>query len=179
MQILNMTQLNETQIQQAAQILTDSIPAGWPTLKDAMQEIAELLVPDNTLLAAVEGNEVLGWGGILAPHYSGNVFELHPLAVRTDQRNKGIGRAIVTALEDAARARGGLTIQLGADDELDGGETSLANVDLYDDLPSRIASFDPGTHQSGFYLKLGYSIIGVMPDANGRGKPDIYFGKRL
>jgi len=40
-------------------------------------------------------------------------------------------------------------------------------------------NFSPGAHQSGFYLKLGYKLIGVMPDANGRGKPDLYFGKRL
>ena len=106
-------------------------------------------------------------------------FELHPLAVRSDRRNQGIGGAIVTALEDEARMQGGLTMHIGADDERDDGETSFANVDLYDDLPRKITNFNPRMHQSGFYLKLGYKIIGVMPDANGIGKPDIYFGKRL
>lgn len=76
-----MSQLNETQIKQAAQILTDSIPEGWPTLQDALAEINERLIPENTLLAAVENGIVIGWGGIL-PEYNGNVFELHPLAVR-------------------------------------------------------------------------------------------------
>jgi aminoglycoside 6'-N-acetyltransferase I len=179
MQIINMTQLNQAQITQAAQILTDNLPIGYPTLRDALNEIQERLIPENTLLAAVEDSSVLGWGGILAPVYNGNVFELHPLAVRSDKRRQGIGRKIVTALEEAARQQGGLTIHLGADDIKEGGETSFANVDLYDDLPSRIETFKPGTHQAGFYLKLGYKIIGVMPDANGIGKPDIYFGKRL
>lgn len=179
MQIINMTQVNKTQIIQAAQILTDSIPIGWPTLQDAMDEIKERLISENTLLAAIENDIVIGWGGILAPMYNGNVFELHPLAVRSDKRNQGIGRAIVTALEDEARKQGGLTIHMGADDERGDGETSFANVDLYDDLPGKIINFTAGTHQSGFYLKLGYKIIGVMPDANGIGKPDIYFGKRL
>lgn len=179
MKIINMTQLNKTQIIQAAQILTDSLPTGWPTLQDALDEIVERLIPENTLLAAVENDIVTGWGGILAPVYNGNVFEIHPLAVRNDRRKQGIGRAIVTALEDEARKQGGLTIHLGADDERGEGETSLANVDLYDDLPGKINNFSPGTHQSGFYLKLGYKIIGVMPDANGPGKPDIFFGKRL
>jgi len=178
MEILNMKQLNETQIIQAAQILTDSLPIGWPTLQDALDEINKLLTPENTLLAAVENDIVLGWGGIL-PEYNGNVFELHPLAVRCDRRRQGIGRAIVTALEDEARKQGGLTIHIGADDEKGDGETSFANVDLYDDLPGKIKSFSPGRHQTGFYLKLGYKIIGVMPDANGIGKPDIYLGKRL
>ena len=173
-----MTQLNKTQITQAAQILTDSIPIGWPTLQDALAEIKALLVPGNTLLAAVEDGVVLGWGGIL-PAYNGNVFEILPLAVRSDRRRQGIGRAIVTALEDEARKKGGLTIHAGADDERDDGETSFANVDLYDDLPGKIRDFSPGTHQSAFYMKLGYKIIGVMPDANGIGKPDIFLGKRL
>lgn len=178
MRIINMTQASKTQIIQAAQILTDSIPIGWPTLQDAMDEIEERLIPENTLFAAIENDIMLGWGGILAM-YDGNVFELHPLAVRSDKRNLGIGRAIVTALEDEARKQGGLTIHLGADDERGDGQTSFANVDLYDDLPGKISNFTAGTHHSGFYLKLGYKIIGVMPDANGIGKPDIYFGKRL
>ncbi|MBN2878116.1 MAG: hypothetical protein JXN65_00625 [Clostridia bacterium] len=55
----------------------------------------------------------------------------------------------------------------------------MANVDLYSELSEKIKNFSAGTHQSGFYLKIGYSIIGVMPDANGIGKPDIIFGKRL
>jgi aminoglycoside 6'-N-acetyltransferase I len=179
MKIVNMNQLNRTQIIQAAQILTDSIPIGWPTLQHALDEIGQLLIPENTLLAAIEDDIVVGWGGILAPVYNGNVFELHPLAVRSDRRRQGIGRAIVTALENEARRQGGLTIYLGADDERDYGETSLANVDLYDDLPRKISDFNPGTHQTAFYLKLGYKIIGVMPDANGIGKPDIFLGKRL
>ena len=179
MNIQNMTTLNDAQRMQAARLLTDSLPLGWPTLADAIQELRERLIPGNTLLAAVRDGEVIGWGGILAPGYDGLVFELHPLAVRADQRRRGVGRALVTALEDAARAQGGLTIQLGADDDRDGGETSLANVDLYDDLPRRLQTFNPGTHQSGFYLKLGYRIIGVMPDANGPGKPDIFFARSL
>ncbi len=73
MKIVNMTQLNETQIMQAAQILTDSIPIGWPTLQDALDEINELLVPENTLLAAVENGDVIGWGGIL-PQYIWKCF---------------------------------------------------------------------------------------------------------
>lgn len=179
MQMINMTQCHNEQIRQAAQILTDGIPAGWPTLPDALDEIEERLIPENTLLAAVDDGVVLGWGGILAPTYHGNVYELHPLAVRADKRNQGIGRAIVTALEDEARKKGGLIIHLGADDEKYGGETSLANADLFDNLPEKLKNFRPGTHQSGFYLKLGYQIIGVVPDANGKGKPDIFFGKRL
>jgi len=51
-------------------------------LQEAIKEIDERLIPENTMLAAIHNIEVVGWGGILAPVYHGNVFELHPLAVR-------------------------------------------------------------------------------------------------
>lgn len=59
--------------------------------------------------------------------------------------------------------------------------TSLANVDLYGDLPSHVAGLrDLGSsHPFLFYRKLGYVVTGVMPDANGRGRPDIYMSKAL
>ncbi|MCL2060425.1 MAG: GNAT family N-acetyltransferase [Oscillospiraceae bacterium] len=182
-----MQTLNAIQRTQAAQILVDELPLGWPTLTDALDEVAELLGKrkrggggegETLFLAAVEDGEVLGWAGIL-PTYSGNVYELHPLAVRRDCQRKGIGTALVKALEQAAKKCGGLTMYLGADDERPGGETSFANADLYDDLPGRIRGFEPGAHQAAFYMKLGYKIVGVLPDANGIGKPDIFLAKRL
>jgi hypothetical protein len=34
-------------------------------------------------------------------------------------------------------------------------------------------------HPFEFYQKLGYAIVGVVPDANGWGKPDILMAKRV
>ena len=59
MKIVNMPKLDEVQLNQAAEILTDTLNIGYPTFKDAMEEIEELLVPENTLLAVVEGDEVI------------------------------------------------------------------------------------------------------------------------
>ena len=190
MNLVDMHTLDGAQLEQAAQMLVDELPLGWPTLADALQEVRELFAlqedcsdGEPAFLAALEGSgassqEVIGWCGIL-PSYAGRVWELHPLVVRHDWQRKSVGTAIVRALENIARERGGLTLWLGADDEAPEGETSFAGADLYDDLPKHIREFDPGTHQSAFYLKLGFQIIGVMPDANGRGKPDIFMAKRL
>ena len=175
-----MSGLNEIQIVQAARMLSDELPNGWPTPVDAMHEIKERWKGTAALfLAAIEGGEVIGWGGILEPHYDGNVFELHPLVVRKDWQRKGIGSALVTVLEDEAREKGGLTLWLGVDDEVDGKETSFRNADLYDDLPRHMRDFKSGNNQAAFYLKMGFKIIGVMPDSSGIGKPDIIFGKSL
>ena len=180
MEIVNMQTLSHTQLTQAAQMLSDELPLGWPTLADAEAEVNERWSdePDALFLAAVDDGEVVGWCGIL-PQYDGKVFELHPLVVRHDRQRKGIGVALVNEIANTARERGGLTLWAGADDEKPGGETSFANADLFDNLPKRIQEFDPGSHQAAFYMKLGFKIIGVMPDANGIGKPDIYLAKRL
>jgi aminoglycoside 6'-N-acetyltransferase I len=34
-------------------------------------------------------------------------------------------------------------------------------------------------HPYEFYHKQGYAIVGVIPDANGLGKPDIMMAKRV
>ncbi|MCL2404045.1 MAG: GNAT family N-acetyltransferase [Defluviitaleaceae bacterium] len=182
MKIVNMKSLSKPMRVQAAQMLTNELPRGWPTLEDALDEVSDLLddndEPDAVFLAAIQDDEVIGWCGIL-PEYESRVFELHPLVVRHDMQGRGIGKMLMTAIEEAAQQKGGLTMYLGADDELPGGETSFANVDLYDDLPTRIREFEPGTHQAAFYMKLGYKVVGVVPDANGRGKPDIMLAKAL
>jgi aminoglycoside 6'-N-acetyltransferase I len=115
-------------------------------------------------------------GGI--PGYDGNVWELHPLAVQPSLRGQGIGRALVSDFEEQVRLKGGLTITLGSDDE--DSMTSLSNVDLYENLWEKIRDIrNYKNHPFEFYQKLGYVITGVVPDANGVGKPDILMGKKV
>ena len=58
--------------------------------------------------------------------------------------------------------------------------TSLAGVDLYPDPLVHLARLeDVKGHPFRFYLLQGYSVVGVIPDANGPGKPDILLAKRL
>ncbi|MCL2106012.1 MAG: GNAT family N-acetyltransferase [Oscillospiraceae bacterium] len=178
MEIVNFNTLSETQRTQAAQMLTDELPDGWPTLAEAMDEIEELTGNHASVrFTAVDAGEVIGWAGLL-PGY-GKMFELHPLVVRSDWQRKGIGTALLHKIMDAAKEKGGLTLLAGSGDEKPGGETSMANVDLYEDLPRHIAEFEPGTHQTAFYLKYGFKIIGVVPDVYGIGKPDIQMAIRL
>jgi aminoglycoside 6'-N-acetyltransferase I len=165
--------------EQAAALLVEGFdePRGWPTLELAREEVAAVL-REGFGRAMVEGNTLLGWIGGL-PEYAGRVWELHPMVVRREHRRRGMGRALVAAFEAEASRRGALTATLGTDD--DSGMTSLADIDLYEDVTRRIAELhDLGrSHPFLFYRKLGYVVTGVMPDANGRGRPDIFMSKRL
>jgi aminoglycoside 6'-N-acetyltransferase I len=169
-------------LQQAAQLLVDAFcehwPDAWPTLEAGLEEVHEMLAPDRICRFALdEGGDLLGLiGGI--PGYDGHVWELHPLAVQPNLQGQGIGRALVTDLEEQVRLRGGLTITLGTDDE--DHMTSLSNVDLYENIWDKIRTIQNlKGHPFGFYQKLGYIITGVVPDANGVGKPDILMSKRI
>ena len=179
--ILDLDAADEVTIRQAANLLVegfkDDWPEAWPTEEEALEEVRKALGEGRLCRAALgEDGAVLGWiGGI--PAYDGRVWELHPLVVRPDLERRGIGSALVVDLEARVAERGALTLWLGTDDETD--MTTLSGVDLYPDVLWHLANIENlRGHPYEFYLKLGFSIIGAMPDANGWGKPDIYMGKR-
>lgn len=182
LRIINLTPDNETAIQQTAQLLFDSFknhwPEAWPTLEDTRREVLESFAADRISRIAIDDDgQVIGWIGGLSL-YDGHVWELHPLAVSTAHRGKGVGRALVNDLEAIAKARGGITLWLGTDDE--DHQTSLAGVDLYPNVWEHITTIkNLRRHPFEFYQKIGFVIVGVMPDANGIGKPDIFMAKRI
>lgn len=179
--IVDLSASDPERIEQAAQLLYSSFrdrAAAWPDIESARRETIESLEPGKISRVGVDENgDVVGWVGG-QPQYDGLVWELHPLVVAAGLRRRGIGRALVENLEASVVGRGALTLWLGSDDEID--ETSLSGIDLYHELPAKLASFrGEGDHPAGFYLRLGFRIVGVMPDANGIGKPDIFFAKRV
>ena len=182
MKIISLQPDHEELVQQAAQLMVDAFrehwPDSWPTVEEGLKEVQEMLESERICRAALdEGGKLLGIiGGI--PGYDGNVWELHPLAVQPSMQRHGIGRALVQDFEEQVRSRGGLTITLGSDDEAN--MTSLSNVDLYENLWEKVRDIrNLKNHPFGFYQKMGYVITGVVPDANGRGKPDILMSKRI
>ena len=179
MEIVDLASQDQSLADAAARLLVDEFdPAyGWPTL-DAARATVRDAMRDGVALAMIDGDALLGWiGGF--PEYDGNVWELHPRGGARGHRRRGIGRRLVEALEAEAAQRGAITIMLGTDDTA--GMTSLSGVDLYDDLPARLGDLhDLGrAHPFLFYRKLGYVVTGVVPDANGAGKPDILMCKRV
>ena len=164
-----------------AQLLVDAFagwPESWATLAEAEEEVEDALGEDHIGFVALDdGGEPLGWIGAISS-YRGRVWELHPLAVAPRAQRTGVGRRLVERLEREAAARGGLTMYLGTDDVT--GLTSIGGTDLFPGVLERIADVrSVGGHPMAFYLRCGYEVVGVIPDANGHGRPDIMMAKRI
>lgn len=147
-------------------------------LDTARMEIAALASECDLLTVAItDEDELVGLIGGRSD-YDGHVWELHPLVVHPNHRRRGIGRILIEHLEKVAAKRGASTLWLGSDDEA--GLTSIGECDLYPDpLEALRRLTDRHGHPFPFYLKCGFAVVGVLPDANGPGKPDIFMAKRL
>ncbi len=182
MRIIDLNPADQAAIQQTSALLVAGFqeywPSAWPDLESALAEVRESFEPGRISRIAVDdGGQVLGWIGAIR-QYDGHVWELHPLVVRPERQRQGLGRALVADLEAQVRARGGLTLWLGTDDE--SGMTSLSGVNLYPNVLEHLSRIrNLREHPFEFYQKLGFVIVGVMPDANGPGKPDIFMAKSV
>jgi aminoglycoside 6'-N-acetyltransferase I len=181
-QIVDLLASDEQKILQIARLLVEGFkqhwPDAWPDINAAVEEVQASFGVDRISRIAVDDNgQVLGWiGGIR--QYDGNVWELHPLVVKTEFRRQGIGRSLVADLAAEAKKRGGIVLWVGTDDE--DNQTTLSGIDLYPNVWEHIAKIrNLCGHPYEFYQKMGFAIVGVMPDANGIGKPDIFMAKRL
>ncbi len=173
---------NKETIRQAADLLVlgfrEHWPNAWPDHKSALEEVMDALQAEKiNRIALDEAGLVLGWIGAI-PEYYGHAWELHPLVVRPGYQGRGIGAALVKDLEKQVKARGGVTIYLGTDDEDQ--MTTLSNTDLYPNIFEKLTNIENlRGHPYEFYQKQGFTIVGVIPDANGLGKPDILMAKRI
>jgi aminoglycoside 6'-N-acetyltransferase I len=182
MHIVDLRADNDSAIRQVAALLVEGFgtnwPGSWPDLESALEEVRESFAAGRISRVALdEDGTVLGWVAGIS-QYRGHVWELHPLVVRVSLQGKGIGRALVADLEERVKERGGLTITLGTDDVT--GQTTLAGINLFPHVWEHVTHIkNLKRHPYEFYQKQGYVIVGVMPDANGLGKPDILMAKSV
>lgn len=166
---------NGTFQKQAAELLAECFPHAYADR--AEEQVALCLEEGRIALMAEEDGRLVGFVGAI-PQYGVTGWELHPLAVTERCRCRGVGKALVARLERECAARGGVTLYLGSDDEF--GQTSLSGTDLFEDTYRKIEEIrNFKGHPYEFYQKAGFRIVGVIPDANGMGKPDIWLAKHI
>lgn len=171
---------DERGIDEVASLLVRSFRAvspNWvPTLERGREVVLEALAPGYINRAFVLAGRIVGWVG--ARHDYGAVWELHPLVVDESVRGRGIGRALVDEIVDLVAEHGALTLLLGTSDEAD--LTNLAGRDLFRDPLAILQSIEAAqVHPLGFWLKVGFAVVGVVPDAEGIGKPTILLAKPI
>jgi aminoglycoside 6'-N-acetyltransferase I len=153
------------------------VPSAYHTVEEATAEVAKLDQNDRLGFAALDGTVLLGFVGAIRTYSHG--WELHPLVVDPDHHRHGIGTLLIRALEERARKEGALTLYLGTDDDYGG--TTLSGRELYPDPTDALRTIAPvgRGHPFFFYRKVGFVPVGVLPDVNGKGKPDLFMAKRL
>ena len=168
MEIIKLTSNLTYYRQQAATLLIEAFPYAY---KDCAElEITKCLSTNRIMLGAVENEILMGLVGAI-PQYGITAWELHPLAVSKKWQGQGIGTKLCTALENELKNCGCCTIYLCSEDEMD------LSVEKSKTKIKNIRNLE--RHPYEFYQKIGYQIVGVIPDANGLGKPDIWLAKSL
>ena len=166
--------------QQIADMLLDFRPNyhAWLTREEAVEEVEDSLKAGKKRISivALMDQDAVGW--VAGYQTYPNAFELHPLVVRFDRQKTGIGRILVDAFEIAVTDAGALIVHLGTDDHT--GATTLGGTDLFPNVLGHVREIrNLKGHPFEFYQKCGYEIIGVLPDANAKGQPDILMAKSI
>jgi len=179
--IVDFSTLTPVQLGRCAHVLRSALiclPSGYKGAGEAEAEIeARRNDPEWIGLAALRDEALIGWTGAVRSYSHG--WELHPLVVDPDNQRKGVGSKLLSFLESRARADGVITLYAACDDDYGG--TNLFGRELLPNVLEHASSIQPTGlgHAFTFYRSHGYRIVGVLPDVNGRGRPDILMAKRL
>lgn len=152
-------------------------PVWMPDLDAARRELTDALEPQKIGRALLDASgQPVAW--VASLHDWGDVWELNPLIVGIEHQRFGHGQRLVSEIEQLVAARGARTMMAFTSDTV--GATSLADCDLYDNTFARLAGVEiRRPHALGFWQRVGYRIVGVVPDAEGPGKPSISLARRL
>ncbi len=151
-------------------------PAWVPTRADCLDKIKESFRPGCRSRVLIDQQQnVHGWIGAIEGEH---VWEIHPLAVSPNSQRRGFGTMLVNDIMQLAKSAGAVSVWAGTGDET--GATSLSKADLYQNPLTALGNITAEEdHPIHFWIKSGFTLVGVQPDEEGLGKPGIHFAKRI
>lgn len=178
--IVGFAALTDRQKEEAATVLMlalQHVPSAWHDSASARAEVAQFFGnPERMAVAALDGERLVGWIGALMDYDHG--WELHPLVIDPSYQRCGCGTLLVRALETMAARAGIGTLWLGTDDDFGG--TNIFGEDLYPNVLKRMSRLAAARgHPFTFFQRMGFAVVGALPDVNGAGRHDILMAKRV
>jgi aminoglycoside 6'-N-acetyltransferase I len=146
-------------------------PLWLPTLAAAREEVDDATATGQVARVLFDDAGVpIGWASCARQYDS--VWELHPMIVAPAHHRRGHGTVLARDIERQAAIRGASVLILSTSDATHA--TSLSDTDLYADPIGALGSLTfKKDHPVRFWQKIGYSVVGVVPDAEGPGIPSI------
>lgn len=143
----------------------------------ALADVVQFAPEDLSLIARDGDGQPIGW--LRAEHFKRQASaEIKLVAVHPSRRRQRVGQTLVRAAEERMRAVGCVTMLATVGDTR--GRTNLYGVDVTADAPRLLAAFHcHADHPAGFFLRVGYRLVGVLPDAYGPGKHDLTLARRI
>jgi aminoglycoside 6'-N-acetyltransferase I len=168
-------------MEKAAKLLVETFSQSgmWPDLNEkiAADEVNECVDEQNICIGIKVDNTLIGWV-CLRPMYK-TTWELHPMVIKTESQKKGYGKILITELEKRAVEKEIIGMFVGSDDETN--KTSLSKIAITEDnIFDEIKNIkNHKNHPYEFYKKCGFIVVGIIPNANGPNKPDIWLWKDI
>jgi aminoglycoside 6'-N-acetyltransferase I len=172
--------------EQAVKVLLEAFPADemWPDLdeKIALKTVEFCISNKNICIGMKVGNDLAGWVCI-RPKYvkikNEETWELHPLVISPRYKGKGYGKILMEEIEKIAQEKNIIGIILSSGDEANKtslSEKEISGINILEEIKN-IRNYK--NHPYEFYQKCGYSIIGIVPNAYGLKKTDIWLWKDI
>lgn len=177
--IVDLTECDAVWIEAVARFLHPCFarfsPTWLPDHAACLGEVRESFEPERRSRVLVEDGQAVAWIGAFEDEHA---WEIHPIAVAPGAQRNGYGLRLVDDVIELARAAGAVSVWAGTSDET--GSTSFSALDLY---ANPAAAFGPWTahpeYPVNFWFKTGFSLVGVLPDDEGLGKPGLHFARRI
>jgi len=144
---------------------------------DAFNVVKKCINETNICIGIKLENNLIGWVG-LRPLYE-KTWELHPIVVKKEFQGKKYGHILLSELENIAYKNGIIGIVAGTDDETNStslSEKEINGENIFEEIKN-IRNYK--NHPFEFYKKCGYIVVGIIPNANGQNKPDIWLWKDI